>query len=65
MRRALGVYPPDEDFPEEERIDYALKVYEKHTLKYVFMIGLLAYLIISNLSQAGEYQNPRSQSKVV
>ena len=39
--------------------------FEKHTLKYVFMIGLLAYLIISNLSQAGEYQNPRSQSKVV
>lgn len=33
VRKALGVYPPDEDFPEEERIDYALKVYEKHTLK--------------------------------
>ena len=33
VRRALGVYPPDEDFPEEERIPYALKVYEKHTLK--------------------------------
>ena len=38
--------------------------FEKHTLKYVFMIGILAYLIISNLSQAAEYQNPRSQSKI-
>ena len=33
VHKALGIYPPEEDYPDEERIVYALKVYEKHTLK--------------------------------
>ena len=34
VHRGEGVYPAEPpEYPEEERIPYALKVYEKHTLK--------------------------------